>query len=239
MDTRTPNSHSSAPGYPTRGSRPVPMAPEDGGTTSGPAGASTPTTPAATTTATTAPTAVQPAASTAKPAEAQAQPPEQKTEAEKAADKLRFKRTDKAAPKADKGPTLADVMARMSALEQALESSRSEATTAATAVREQRLAELLTQAEVLPKYHRLLRADLAGVDPLTDAGKAKFDTIIAATKKDFPEAFAPKAPLPDSAWVKRLEDRQKATGTDQARRGRSLLDTMSPDSLASMTGGRK
>lgn len=238
MDIRTPISHSSAPGYPTRGHRPVPMAPEDGGTTSGPAGASTPTTPAATTTATTTPTAVQPAASTAKPAEAQ--PAEQKTEAEKAADKLRFKRTEKAAPaKTEKGPTLADVMARMSNLEKALESSRSEATTAATAVREQRLAELLTQAEVLPKYHRLLRADLAAVDPLTDAGKAKFDAVIAATRKDFPEAFKPSAPLPDSAWVKRLEDRQKATGTDQARRGRSLLDTMSPDSLASMTGGRK
>ncbi len=131
---------------------------------------------------------------------------------------------------------LAAMQARLDALEAELNAARAESSGAAGAVRAQRLGDILTAAALDPRYHRIAIAEIGDASVSTDEGKARIDQVVESIKRTFPEAVLSRGPkLPDSAWVDRLGQRRQASIEDPSKRRPTLLDSLSPADLQSIT----
>lgn len=142
------------------------------------------------------------------------------------------------APKSEpdkKSDPMAQVLARIEAqdaliasLKTELESTRAAAQSAVGDVRGRMIDELMTSADIQPRYHKLVRAELGDLDPKSDAAKARLDEFTRA----FPEALTPRpaARASNSEWVSRIEAQQKNPGSARG----TMLGAISPASLAAI-----
>lgn len=132
-------------------------------------------------------------------------------------------------PDSDLGKLLARIEAQDSVIAEMrtqLTKAASDAEAARGDVQGRLVDELLVSAEIQPKYYKSARAELASIDPKSDAAKAKLDEFVRL----FPEALLPRTgpKAPDSAWLNRVSDQQK---DPKATRG-TMLGAISASDLA-------